>query len=258
MDGSLLAAVVVGLAAGYLSGQFGIGGGLVTTPAIRLLLGRPELVAVGTPLPVVVPTAIAGAVSYARRGLADVRAGVVLGLVGGACAVPGAWAATHVGGPVVLLVTAAVIAWMALDMARLAARSGQTDQKVEGGTERSGPWLVVLGVVAGVYSGFLGLGGGAIVVPSLVRYFGYSAKRAVGTSLVAVSLLAVPGSVAHYALGNVEAGLAAALALGVVPGALLGARVTALARERTVRLGLAMVLFAVAVTLAAGEIGALL
>jgi hypothetical protein len=258
MDGSFFAAVVVGLAAGYLSGQFGIGGGLVTTPAIRLLLGRPELVAVGTPLPVIVPTAIAGAVSYARRGFADVRAGVVLGLVGGACAVPGAWAATRVGGSVVLLVTAAIIVWMALDMARLAARPRSADEEVAIGTERSGAWLVVLGVVAGVYSGFLGLGGGAIVVPSLVRYFGYSAKRAVGTSLVAVSLLAIPGSVAHYALGNVDVGLAAALALGVVPGALLGARVTALARERTVRLGLAAVLFAVAVTLAAGEIGALL
>jgi uncharacterized membrane protein YfcA len=54
----------VGLVAGVLSGMFGVGGGLVTTPAIRLLLGFPALIALGTPLPVILPTAVAGAASY--------------------------------------------------------------------------------------------------------------------------------------------------------------------------------------------------
>ena len=73
--GGVALTVVVGLVSGVLSGAFGIGGGLVTTPAIRLLLGYPALIAVGTPLPVILPGAIAGASSYVRRGLADVRAG---------------------------------------------------------------------------------------------------------------------------------------------------------------------------------------
>jgi hypothetical protein len=257
VDTSLIGAAAIGLVAGYLSGQFGIGGGIVTTPAIRLLLGRPELIAVGTPLPVIIPTAIVGAISYARRGLADVRAGVTIGIVGGALSVPGAWLATRVGGKIVLLATAALIAWMAIDMALLALRPGPSEHTRAAGASRarSGPWLGMLGVAAGLYSGFLGLGGGFVIVPVLVRYFGFDAKRAVGTSLVALPILAVPGSITHYALGNVDPGLALALMLGVVPGALLGAKVTAVARERTVRVGFAVLLVAVAIVLGASELG---
>lgn len=251
-------ALLIGLVAGYLSGQFGIGGGIITTPAIRLLLGRPELVAVGTPLPVIVPTAVAGALAYARRGLADTRLGLRVGLVGGLFTVAGAWLSTMVGGRVVLLVTAALIAWVALDMAISTAR--RAPEALTGTTDsprcRSWGCAVGLGAAAGLYSGFLGLGGGFVVVPALIRYFGFSAKRAIGTSLVIVSLLAVPGSIAHHALGNVDLSLAALLTVGVVPGALLGARVTARAQERSVRLGFAALLVVVAVVLAYGEVAA--
>lgn len=252
-------AVAIGLLAGFLSGQFGIGGGIVTTPALRLLLGAPELIAVGTPLPVIIPTAIAGAIAYARRGLADVRTGVALGIAGGVFAVLGARATTLVGGDVVLLVTAALICWMAVDMLLLALRPARPQHERDAHAERTRSWLWIgaLGAATGLYSGFLGLGGGFVVVPSLVRYFGFPAKRAVGTSLVVVTLLAIPGTVTHYLLGNVDPGLAAALALGVVPGALLGARVTALANERSVRIGFAVMLLVVGAVLAASEIGIL-
>jgi hypothetical protein len=257
MAGFWILAIVIGLVAGFLSGQFGIGGGLVTTPAIRLLLGQPELIAVGTPLPVIIPTAVAGAVAYARRGLVDVRTGVITGLVGGGFAVVGARAAVLVGGSVVLLVTAGLICAMAVDMVFLAFRPERPEHERVRHADRRRSWLWVgaLGATTGLYSGFLGLGGGFIVVPALVRYFGFPAKRAVGTSLVAVSLLAIPGSITHYLLGNVDPALAAALAIGVVPGALLGARVTALSRDRTVQLGFAALLLAVGAALAASESG---
>jgi hypothetical protein len=250
-------AAAIGLAAGFLSGQFGIGGGIITTPAIRLLLGQPELIAVGTPLPVMIPTAIAGAIAYARRGLIDVRTGVATGLLGGAFSVLGAWATTLVGGGTVLVITAALICWMALDMLLLAVRPEQPEQVRIVCAERTRSWLWIgaLGAATGLYSGFLGLGGGFVVVPVLVRYFAFPAKRAVGTSLVAVSLLAIPGAVTHYLLGHVDVGLAAALAVGVVPGALLGAHVTAISQEKSVRIAFAVMLLVVGVVLAASEIG---
>ncbi|MHB8706599.1 MAG: sulfite exporter TauE/SafE family protein, partial [Coriobacteriia bacterium] len=117
--------------------------------------------------------------------------------------------------------------------------------------------LVVLGAITGLYSGFLGLGGGFIVVPALVRWFGFDIKRAIGTSLVVVAILAVPGSITHYVLGNVDLALAALLALGVVPGALLGARLTSVAKERTVRIAFAILLLAVAALLGVTEVGLL-
>lgn len=251
--------LAIGVLTGYLSGQFGIGGGIVTTPALRLLLGQPELIAVGTPLPVIIPTAAAGAISYIRRGLADVRAGVTIGLVGGAFASLGAFGATKAGGPAVLVVTAVLICYMAADMAVLAFRSErpEAERAVHAQRARSWRWLAAIGVVTGLYSGFLGLGGGFIVVPALIRLFSFPAKRAVGTSLIAVALLAVPGSIAHYLLGNVNLALAGALAVGVVPGALLGAKVTSLAKDKTVRLGFAAVLLLTGLVLGLTEAGVL-
>lgn len=260
MDASWPLALLIGLAAGYLSGQFGIGGGIITTPALRLLLDQPELIAVGTPLPVIFPTAAAGALSYARRGLVDWRTGVTSGLVGGVFSALGALAATRVGGSAVLIVTAVLIVYMAVDMTLLALRTSRDTERAEDERvlpKRSWVWSVGLGVIAGLYSGFLGLGGGFVVVPALVRLFGFPIKKAAGTSLVTVMLLSVPGTITHYLLGNIDVGLALALSVGVIPGALLGAQVTARASERTVRVAFAAMLLVVGVILGVSESGIL-
>ena len=113
-----LATVAIGFASGVLSGMFGIGGGVITTPAIRLLLGAPALVAVGTPLVALIPSVVTGAISYARARVCDLRGGVTLGLAGALTAVVGAWLTRLVGGTFVLVATAVLILVMAADMAR--------------------------------------------------------------------------------------------------------------------------------------------
>lgn len=259
--GELALTLAIGLFSGLLSGLFGIGGGVVTTPAIRLLLHAPALVAVGTPLPVILPSALSGASAYMRRGMADLRSGITIGVSGAVASVLGALATRLAGGRVVLLVTAAIIGYTAIDMAVLAIRRrpetevGVVPAVPAETTHHPTAGLVVLGVITGAYSGFLGLGGGFIVVPALVRWFGFDIKRAIGTSLIVVASLAIPGSITHYLLGNIDLRLAALLALGVVPGALAGARITAVAKERTVRILFAIMLLAVGVALAVSEAG---
>ncbi len=247
--------LAIGFVSGVLSGMFGIGGGVVTTPALRLILGAPALIAVGTPLPVIIPSAITGAISYTRRGLADVRTGVTVGLVGSGFAVAGALLATRAGGRVVLMATAVLIVYMAADMLLQTIRPPATAKAAppERGANIWG--LALLGAVTGLYSGFLGLGGGFVLVPMLSRWFGFPVKRAIGTSLVAVGLLAIPGTISHYLLGNVDVHAALLLIVGVVPGALVGARITFGASDRAIRLGFAALLLVVGVTLAASELG---
>jgi uncharacterized protein len=251
---SALLAAAVGLGAGLLSGAFGVGGGVVTTPAIRMILGYPELVAVGTPLPVIIPTAIAGAITHARLGTADVRTGMLLGMWGAPAAVVGALLTRLVGGQVVLLVTAVVIIIVAIDMIRAG-----TPAAVESGGDvpvrARRPAL--LGMATGLYSGFLGLGGGFVLVPLLYRFSGFPIKRAIGTSLVAVAVFAVPGSITHWVLGNVDVRLALALVVGVVPGAIMGARLTFTAHERTIRTAFAVLLIVVGVVMGLTEAGVL-
>lgn len=252
----VLFSTAIGLVAGALSGAFGVGGGIVTTPAIRLLLDAPALVAVGTPLPVIIPTAIAGAWSHRRSGTADVRAGAIIGSAGAVTAVIGAWLTGLVGGSVVLIATAALIVWSAGDMALQVLRPPVPLSASEeaAATGLRTPRLVAVGLLTGAYSGFFGLGGGFVIVPLLTRWLRFPVKRAVGTSLVAVALLAVPGTITHAVMGHVDWALAASLALGVVPGALVGAHFTARARDNTIRCAFAALLTVVALWLAVSEI----
>lgn len=249
----------VGFVAGILSGAFGVGGGIVTTPAIRLLLGYPELVAVGTPLLVIIPTSLAGALSYLRRGLVDLRVGLIVGCAGIPGTVVGAAGSAQAGGRIVLLLTAAIIFVIALDSVRGVFGSRERPGETTPSGPRHGvPGLVLLGLGAGTFSGFFGIGGGFIIVPALMRFFGFPIKTAVGTSLVVVGLLAVPGSAMHFYLGHIDLMLAAILAAGVIPGAILGAQLTAIASEGAVRIGFAGLLSATAVWLAIHELPALL
>lgn len=255
----LLLAAVIGLAAGVLSGAFGIGGGIVTTPAIRLLLGAPALVAVGTPLAAIIPTALTGAVTYARQGMVDLRTGAVASAAGMPLAVAGAFLADRVGGSVVLLATALLLIAAAIDTV-LQARA--TERRVgegprQGDADASPPKLlapVVIGAVAGAYSGFFGLGGGFVLVPLFTRWLRFDIKRAIATSLVVVCALAIPGTIAHAVLGNIDWLIAGGLVLGVVPGAVVGARITLGASDRTVRYGFAVLLASVGIWLAISEL----
>ncbi len=260
--------VAVGLASGVLAGAFGIGGGLLTTPAITLLLGYPALIAVGTPLPVIIPGALTGGLSYRRRGLADLRAAFVMAAAGTVGSVVGALLTRYVGGAVVLVVTAAVILWAAIDML-VQRRADPAPPAVPGESEcdeglvasrTRAPAhprtrvLVAIGTVAGLYSGFLGLGGGFVVVPALMRWAGMPVKRAIGTSLLTIALLAVPGTLSHWYLGHIDWALAALLAVGVVPGAAIGARLTEKASDRAVRLAFALMLAVLGVWLGASQL----
>jgi hypothetical protein len=83
--------------------------------------------------------------------------------------------------------------------------------------------LVVIGVVVGIAASFTGLGGGFLVVP-LLLFLGYPAQKAVGTSFVAILVVALSALVAHNKLANVDLKLGLLLGLGGIVGAQVGAR----------------------------------
>ncbi len=276
----LIVSAVIGFFSGVLSGAFGIGGGIITTPAIRLILGAPALVAVGTPLPVILPTALTGALTYAKNGVADIRAGVTCGIAGSLTAVLGAWSTSLVGGDVVLLATAALILYAAGDMVlqafrpdRVAGTTAIAEPQDEIAEPQDAPAapnapvaaetpttpaplmpLIVIGAVTGLYSGFFGLGGGFVLVPLLTRWLHFDMKRAIATSLVTVAMLAIPGTITHAMLGHIDWAIALALSVGVIPGAMLGARITLGSSDRTVRVGFATLLVIVGIWLAGNEL----
>ena len=92
-----------------------------------------------------------------------------------------------------------------------------------------------LGLVAGVLGGLLGIGGGTLVVPGLVIFFGFNQHRAHGTSLLIALILAASGVFTYYRHGDVNLVIAFEIAVGGVIGAVIGARVANLMRGKMLR-----------------------
>jgi len=202
------APIAVGLIAGFLSGLFGVGGGILIVPALVVLLGMDQRRAHGTSLGAAVPISAVAAAGFALDGsvnwavAAVVLAGSALGVLGGT------WLlgvlpqrALRLAFVAILVLTAARL----LVATPVGAPVTLTPAVVVGG--------LALGLVTGVLAGLLGVGGGIIMVPALVVLFGMADVVAKGTSLVVIIPTAVLGTLRNRAAGNVD--LRTALLVGL-------------------------------------------
>lgn len=111
--------------------------------------------------------------------------------------------------------------------------------------------LAVVGTAAGAFSGLFGVGGGTIIVPLLILWFGYGEREATGTSLAAILIIAVLAAAGHGLYGNVD--VVAGLVVGVpaVAGVIAGTAIQQRIPQRAVSYLFALVLVAMAVELLA-------
>ena len=277
--------VGLGLLTGVMSGLFGVGGAVISTPGIRAL-GAPPLLAVGTTLPSIIPGAASGTARYAREGMVDWRVVAVTAPAGVVAAVLGALAADHVPGEghLLMLMTAGLLAFSAFRMLPRdepadptpgADRSrgqghehdhdelAETDAEVltddrgadpEAHPTRHRPLSFLgVGIVAGGLSGLLGIGGGIVMVPGFTQFGGLPVKRAIATSLACVGLFAIPGTITHALLGNIDWRFALLLCVGVIPGARIGAALAIRSGDRRLRRIVAIFLGTMALAYGIGE-----
>jgi uncharacterized membrane protein YfcA len=233
--------VLVGFVAGIGSGLFGVGGGVVTTPAVNVLLGGSAIEAVATPLPVIFPTSLVGAWTYYKADEVSLRAAGWGALTGMPGAILGAYLTDFVNAHLLLFVTALLLGWTGYQVIRgrkprVAWEKGKTPGWKYG----------AIGGAAGFTSGLLGVGGGIIMVPAFTMFIGMPLRRALGTSLVTISALVVPGTIVHWWLGHIDWAIFAALTVGVVPGARLGAKVALGVREQSLRVAVGLFLLVIA------------
>lgn len=291
-----LVTVLLGIATGVLSGLFGVGGGVVSQPGMRLL-GIEPLIVIGSALPVIIPGATSGARRYLREGLIRWPAVVATVPAGLVAAVLGSVAAEHVPGDghLLQLITAGLLGLSSYRMRRAPtavpldeplAETDAIDAPLDPHPTGSGPtpwpsgpmgsgrnswgsgWLgderellsryLAIGLLAGLLSGLLGIGGGVIMVPAFVQFARMNVKAAIATSLVCVGSFAIPGTITHVLLDHVDWRVVACLVLGVIPGARIGAALTIRANDRRLRIVVASFLGLTAVLYAGGELLALL
>jgi len=238
--------IIIGLVAGYLSGQFGIGGGFLMQPALRLVLGVPALVSLGTPIPVFIASAITGAINYYRSGFTDVGLAIYLSIFGIAGTVLGSYATSFVNGDILLLATAIIL--MITSFRYILATERGPGAGVSFISPKRGIAVAAssIGFFVGFFSGFLGLGGGFLLVPILTIVFKKDIKTAIGTSLLVIIAYAIPGGITHFLLGHVDPVLSSLLVVGIVPGAYIGSKVAIRLPEKILRRLFGIFLFTVA------------
>ncbi|MBW3577443.1 MAG: GNAT family N-acetyltransferase [Actinobacteria bacterium] len=223
MNRETLLALAGGFGAGFLAGLFGIGGGVLLVPVLVLLLHRPQHVAHATSLLAIVIPAAVGATRFAFDGAvawlgaATVAVGAVAGVQGGA------WLMPRVRERRLRWLFAGLLAVMAVRLLVFGS-----SEPAGGGAVVDVAWSslaahLVLGLVTGVVSALLGIGGGAIIVPALVILFGYGQHLAEGTSLAIILPTAALGAVTHARRGYTDWRAGLQLGIGGMIGALLGA-----------------------------------
>jgi uncharacterized membrane protein YfcA len=237
-----LGALAIGLSLGLL----GSGGSIITVPVLVYLVGQPEKIAIAGSLGVVGTIALVGALQNAAQGRVDWRSVAWFGLPGMAGTYAGAWLSGFVHGAVQLTVFALVMLAASVTMFRRA------DYAPPAGRTRPVGKVVVDGLAVGVLTGFVGVGGGFLILPALVLLGGLGMHVAIGTSLAIIALNAFTGFAKHLHLLSLQGDsldwrvLAAITALGAA-GSVAGNRFAGRVPQATLRRVFAVFLVLMAV-----------
>ncbi len=221
---SLVPLIAIGLVGGLLSGLFGIGGGVVIVPALVLLLVMPQRLAAGTSVAAILPAAVVGAISYAVQGNVDWTAGMLLAV--------GIVVGSQVGSLLLAKLSLGFLQWLFLGFLLVVIVSlwfvvPQRDSEISI-TVHTGAMLALTGFLTGILSGLIGVGGGIIVVPVLMFFFGANDLVAKGTSLVMMIPGSISGTLANWRRKNVDLRAAAAVGLAASAASPFGSIVAGL------------------------------
>ncbi|MCO8245603.1 TSUP family transporter [Haladaptatus sp. AB643] len=274
MDPLIIAVFIgFGLIIGILFGFFGMGGSFLVTPAL-LVFGYPAKVAVGSGLAFVFGTSVIAALRHRNLGQVDYKLALMF--------IVGMTTGIKVGEQVVLWLEATGIADAVVGIAYVFllaavglftlrdARGGGGDSSlpdrfdvlqippmvsISGGVEIS-IWLTLgIALFVGILSGFLGVGGGFLLMPAMVYVLGVPAVVAVGTDVLQITISGGFGAFSYAQNGAVELAVVVPLLAGSALGARIGAAATSLTDEDDIKGYFAAMLLAGSVAVASNRIG---
>jgi hypothetical protein len=236
-------AFAVGLVAGFLSGLFGVGGGILIVPALVLVMKMDQRLAHGTSLAAVLPIALSSTLGYTLEGKVDwpVAALLAAGAVGGAVV------GTHI---LRVLPQRALGLCFAGLLAATAIRLLVDHSDAGGRAELGAGWiagLVLLGLATGILAGLLGVGGGIFMVPAMVVLLHIPPAVAKGTSLAVIIPTSIMGTRRNRHNGNADLPMAVAVGLAGVISAFGASKISVGMSETTSNVLFAALLLVVAV-----------
>jgi len=275
--------VIIGLGGvvGLLSGMFGVGGGFLTTPLL-IFYGIPPTVAAASAATQVTGASVSGVMSHYSRNTIDIRMGVVLvtgGIIGALVGAGLLKVLQEVGQTdtvinILYVLLLGSIGWLmawesvkAIVMAKTGAKPAARKRRhhplvaalpMRWRFYKSGLYIspfapLLLGLVTGILTMLLGVGGGFILVPALLYLFGMQTQMVVGTSLFQTMFVTMAAILVHSLTTKaVDLVLALLLLIGSVTGAQIGTRISRKARPEYLRALLAFIVLVIAIRLALG------
>jgi uncharacterized membrane protein YfcA len=250
---SLLLAIALGLLIGLSLGALGGGGSILTVPALVYALGEDARSATTASLVIVGLTAAAAALGHARAGHVRWRAGFAFGGAGVTSSVLGTVLNRRVDPDVLLVCFAALMAVAAVAMLARSREPAEEVRPAGGGlatatttTTATAVRVVAAGLVVGFLTGFLGVGGGFVIVPALVLTLGFEMPVAVGTSLLVISLNSAVALIARSGNESFHWSVIVPFALAAIAASAAGKRVGDRASVPQLTQAFALLLLAVA------------
>ena len=256
---------LISTVAGYLGALTGLGGGVVLTPALTLLLGVDIRYAIGASLVSVIATSSGAAAAYVREGYSNIRIGMFLEIATTLGALAGAFLSSRTPTSVLSIIFGVVLlhsAWQssrghAERLANVRPDPLATRLKLNGSyPSEQGPEQYNVSNVktgfglmfgAGAISGLLGIGSGALKVIAMDQAMRIPFKVSTTTSNFMIGVTAAASAGIYLSRGYVEPGIAMPVMLGVLAGSMLGARQLIGARVRVLRWTFAIVVAAMAI-----------
>ena len=250
--------------AGLLGSLTGLGGGVIIVPLLTLVFGVDIRYAIGASLVSVIATSSGAAAAYLKEGYSNMRVGMFLEIATTIGAVCGAFLATRIPTAAIAIIFGLVLLWSAWTSLKPPPELAAPD------TGRFARWLRldghyptpegdrayhVTGVpagfglmwVAGTLSGLLGIGSGAVKVVAMDRAMRIPFKVSTTTSNFMIGVTAAASAGIYLHRGYLDPGIAMPVMLGVLAGALLGARILPTAKVHTLRVVFSVAISAVAI-----------
>ena len=224
----VLLLILIGFAAGTFGALVGLGGGIILTPVLAIYFGLPMHQAIGVSLLCVIATSTATSSLYVERHVTDVRLGMTLELATTVGALIAAMIVHHINRRALAAMFSCFLLYTAGSMIRKAwsSRNVEREESIPDYTPQNYPIGLGASLLAGGFSGLLGIGGGPIKVPVMFLFMKVPLRVAAATSNFMIGVTAATSAYIYWGHGDVRLDIAAPLVAGVFTGSLLGARIS--------------------------------
>jgi len=264
MDPALLMVLLlIAIGAGIVGALFGLGGGIIFIPVLTIIFGLDAAEAVAASLVGIVATSTGSATGFVKKGLSNIRLGMLLEITTTIGAIVGAIIATYLENWILLIMFAMVMLYSGFKMAVSPERtgieecqesnltfeysdpvSGVENRKYEVKNIRSG---MALCTIAGAVSSMTGVGGGSIKVPLMNIYMHVPIKVASATSSYMIGITAFSGAIIYLIMGTIPLQVAATVAIGAYIGAVIGTKIAARTNASALKRYMSVVFFIIAI-----------